>query len=148
MQNDTYHLQARDELVAKVCQLGPFHLFFTLSCAEMNWSENFVTLLKKLYPEISIRYEMHNKPNWSGDDNDIFVKYGNEEEMPLWEYVETLPKSKYELLRDQVMDTTRIFDNRVKSFIKNILLGPGRDKIPISYYTYRVEFQGIGDINI
>ena len=114
----------------------------------MNWSENFVTLLKKLYPEISIRYEKHNKPNWSGDDNDIFVKYGDEEEMPLWEYVKTLPKSKYELLRDQVMDTTRIFDNRVKSFIKNILLGPGEDKIPISYYTYRVEFQGIGDINI
>ena len=134
--------------MAKVCQLGPFHLFFTLSCAEMNWSENFVTLLKKLYPEISIRYEKHNKPNWSGDDNDIFVKYGDEEEMPLWEYVKTLPKSKYELLRDQVMDTTRIFDNRVKSFIKNILLGPGRDKIPISYYTYRVEFQGTGDKTI
>ena len=116
MQNEICHQQARDELVAKVCQLGPFHLFFTLSCAEMNWSENFVTLLRKLYPEISIRYEKHNKPNWSGDDNDIFVKYGDEEEMPLWEYVKTLPKSKYELLRDQVMDTTRIFDNRVKSF--------------------------------
>ena len=114
----------------------------------MNWSENFVTLLKKLYPEISIRYEKHNKPNWSGDDNDIFVKYGDEEEIPLWEYVKTLPKSKYELLRDQVMDTTRIFDNRVKSFIKNILLGPGGDKIPISYYTYRVEFQGTGDKTI
>ena len=142
MQNDIYHQQARDELVAKVCQLGPFHLFFTLSCAEMNWSENFVTRLKKKFgSKISIRYEKHNKPNWSGDDNDIFVKFGDDEEVPLWEFVKTLPDSRYELLRDQVMDTTRIFDNRVKSFIKNILMGPGQE-IPISYYTYRVEFQG------
>ena len=142
MLNDICYQQARDELCAKVSQLGPFHLFFTLSCAEMNWSENFVTRLKKLHPEISVRYEKHNKPTWSGNDDDIYVKYGDQNEMRLWEFVESLHTSKYELLRDQVMDTTRIFDNRVKSFIKNILMGPGKDKIPISYYTYRVEFQG------
>ena len=134
--------QARDELVAKVCQLGPFHLFFTLSCAEMNWSEVFVSVLKNLDPKYSIRYETHNKAKWSGNDADIFVKYGDGEEMPLWDFVDSLQKSRHELLHDHVMVITRIFDHRVKSFIKNILMGPGKDKFPISYYTYRVEFQG------
>ena len=30
-----YWQHAKNELIAKVKQLGPFHIFFTLSCAEM-----------------------------------------------------------------------------------------------------------------
>ena len=108
----------------------------------MNWSEVFVSVLKNLDPKYSIRYETHNKANWSGNDADIFVKYGDGEEMPLWDFVDSLQKSRHEILHDHVMVITRIFDHRVKSFIKNILMGPGKDKLPISYYTYRVEFQG------
>ena len=101
-----------------------------------------MSVLKNLDPKYSIRYETHNKKNWSGNDADIFVKYGDGEEMPLWDFVDSLQKSRHELLHDHVMVITRIFDHRVKSFIKNILMGPGKDKLPISYYTYRVEFQG------
>lgn len=35
---------ARNDLVAKVKQLGPFHIFYTFSCGEMRWSEVFLTL--------------------------------------------------------------------------------------------------------
>ena len=101
-----------------------------------------MSVLKNLDPKYSIRYETHNKANWSGNDADIFVKYGDGEEMPLWDFVDSLQKSRHEILHDHVMVITRIFDHRVKSFIKNILMGPGKDKLPISYYTYRVEFQG------
>ena len=124
-----------------VQQLGPFHLFFTLSCAEMNWSEIFVSIFLNMDPKYSVRRSESNGA-WSGDDSDIFIKYGDGEEMPLWDYVNNLPISKHNLLKNHVMLITRIFDNRVKSFIKNILMGEGKDKLPIKYYTYRVEFQG------
>ena len=43
-----YWQTARNELIAKVKQLGPFHLFYTFSCGEMRWSEVFVSLLMRI----------------------------------------------------------------------------------------------------
>ena len=39
---------------------------------------------------------------------------------------------------------TRIFDDRVKSFVKNYINQKGKDKIRFSNYCYRVEFQARG----
>ena len=36
----------RHELTSKIRQLGPFHVFVTLSCAEMRWAEVFISVLK------------------------------------------------------------------------------------------------------
>ena len=52
--------------------------------------------------------------------------------------------SKHELFRDYTLLITRHFDARVKSFLKNILMAGGDDKIPFKYYSYRVEFQARG----
>ena len=41
-----YWKQAKYERLAKLDNLGPFHLFFTLSCADMRWDENFAAILK------------------------------------------------------------------------------------------------------
>ena len=38
-----YWLQRRYEVLARVEQLGPFQLFFTLSCADKRWIENFTS---------------------------------------------------------------------------------------------------------
>ena len=38
---------ARNELVAKIKQLGPFHVFYTFSCGEMRWCECFLNILKR-----------------------------------------------------------------------------------------------------
>ena len=40
-----YWQVARNELVAKVKQLGPFHVFYTFSCGEMRWTEVFLSIL-------------------------------------------------------------------------------------------------------
>jgi hypothetical protein len=40
-----YWKQARYELIAKQEQLGPFQIFFTLSCADKRWREVFATIL-------------------------------------------------------------------------------------------------------
>ena len=38
-----YWQTAKNELIAKVKQLGPFHLFYTFSCGKMRWSEVFLS---------------------------------------------------------------------------------------------------------
>ena len=37
----------RNELIAKLENLGPFQFFFTLSCADQRWEENFTSLLSE-----------------------------------------------------------------------------------------------------
>ena len=42
-----YWQKRRFEVLAKLEQLGAFQFFFTLSCADKRWEENFVTILKQ-----------------------------------------------------------------------------------------------------
>ena len=42
-----YWQKKRYEVIAKLEQLGPFQFFFTLSCADKRWDENFVALLQQ-----------------------------------------------------------------------------------------------------
>ena len=51
----TYWRNFRNELFARIEQLGPFHFFFTLSCAEARWSEVITSLLRN--QNHTIRYE-------------------------------------------------------------------------------------------
>ena len=51
-----YWKTAKYEMLAKLDNLGPFQFFFTLSCADMRWDENFSTILRKLGK--TIEYEV------------------------------------------------------------------------------------------
>ena len=43
------------ELLARLDNKGPFQFFFTLSCADKRWDENFSRLLHEL--DLNVRYE-------------------------------------------------------------------------------------------
>ena len=129
-----YWALAKSELVAKVKQLGPFHVFFTFSCGEMRWTEVFLSVFKREGLDVSY------PKKWDGNDADILV-----EGTPLWDYVNSvMSKTKHQLFKDYTFLITRMFDARVKSLVNNILMGGGKDKIPFQYYSYRVEFQARG----
>ena len=129
-----YWQVARNDLVAKVKQLGPFHIFFTFSCGEMRWTEIFLSLFKRKGYKVVI------PDDWNGNEDELRVE-GDK----LWTFVnEKMSESKHKLFKDYSFLITRLFDARVKSFIKNILMGPGKDKISFKYYSYRVEFQARG----
>ena len=132
-----YWQVARNELVAKVKQLGPFHVFYTFSCGEMRWTEVFLSILIRKGRKITF------SPEFDGNENEILVEENNEK-IPLWTYVnERMSESNHELFKDYTFLITRLFDARVKSFVSNILMGGGR-KVPFRYYSYRVEFQARG----
>ena len=134
-----YWQVAKSDLVAKVRQLGPFHVFYTFSCGEMRWSEVFVCILKRK------GYKVTYPDNWTGNDAEILV---GEEEDELWEFVnEKMSQTKHELFKDYIFLITRLFDVRVRSFFQNILMAGGKENIPFRYYSYRVEFQARGMVS-
>ena len=51
-----YWRKFRHELFARIEQLGPFHFFFTLSCAEKRWIEVITSLLRNQGHAIQFEY--------------------------------------------------------------------------------------------
>ena len=53
----SYWRMFRNEIFARIEQLGPFHFFYTLSCAEMKWIEVLSSLLRNEGHKIDFHYE-------------------------------------------------------------------------------------------
>ena len=53
----SYFRMFRNEIFARIEQKGPFHLFLTLSCAEMKWMEVLSSLLRNEGHKIEFHYE-------------------------------------------------------------------------------------------
>ena len=52
-----YWKKFRNEIFARMEQLGGFHFFFTLSCADLRWNENFAAILRAKKYEIIYDFE-------------------------------------------------------------------------------------------
>jgi hypothetical protein len=66
--------------------------------------------------------------------------------LPIEDYLEQ--ESLHELIKNDVLTITRIFDHRVKMFINHIVMGKS-NPMKVIFYNYRVEFQarGMGHIH-
>ena len=98
------------------------------------WIEVFISLLKR--EGHTIEYPQ----NWDGNEATVLVDGQTE----LWEFVNNMAKSKHALFLDYSFLITQLFDARVKSFIKHVLMGKGKGKIKLAHFSYRVEFQARG----
>ena len=118
-----YWQKSRYELIARLENLGPFNLFFTLSCGDLRWPENFTALLQ----DHAIRYEYE-----LGQDS-VFI-----DDKPLDEFLQA-NSSKHEYIRKNLLNATLTFYHRIKMFVKHIILSKG-SPMAIEYYSYKVEF--------
>ena len=127
-----YWQKARYELIARLENLGVFTYFFTLSCADLRWPENFTALLQ----DHNIRYEYEN-----GQD------YYYVDDVPLDDFLSS-NESNHAFIKSHLLNATLTFNHRVKMFIKNIVMCKG-SPMPIKYYSYKVEFalRGAGHIH-
>ena len=97
--------------------MGPFHFFFTLSAAEMRWPSVTTAILHYEQLVDKIVY----KVGWEEDEEQITITY----------------KKKYaghKFYKDHFLLITRLFDNRVKAFINNILMANEH----VEHYSYRI----------
>ena len=147
--SDKYWLKRRYEVLAKLEQLGPFQLFFTLSCADKRWDENFVAILQQRGATIHFRPSKEQPDpsrKYSYQADDIFVEE-NGKEKPLKKYLEE-NMNLHETVKENVLTITMIFDKRVQAFLNKIIMAPSNPQ-KAKYYHYRVEFQrrGAGHIH-
>ena len=118
--------------MARLENLGAFTYFFTLSCADMRWPENFTALLQ----DQNIRYENINFKE------EILV-----DGEPLMDYLKK-NEPKHALIKKNLLNATLTFYHRVKMFVKNIIMSQG-NPMNINYNSYKVEFalRGAGHIH-
>ena len=126
-------------MIARLDNLGPFQLFFTLSCADMRWSENFAAILLERGYEIS--YENSTTDEDGYMKTDIRARQPGQNWKPLKQFIEEdIEESLHELVRGTA---TRYFEHRVKQFLNKIMMGKN-NHMYVKYYTYKVEFQDRG----
>ena len=127
-----YWQKMRYELMARLENLGAFTYFFTLSCADMRWPENFSALLQ----DQKVTYENKNFKE------EVLVN--NE---PLMDYL-MKNESKHAFIKKNLLNATLTFHHRVKMFVKNIIMSKG-NPMCINYNSYKVEFalRGAGHIH-
>ena len=86
-------------MISKLENLGPFHFFFTLSCADTRYEENFTSLLT----DHNIIYK-----NIKGRERAFVIQNGIE--MSLNDFL-SQNVSKHEFIRKNVLTATRNFNN-------------------------------------
>ena len=134
-----YWQKRKREMIARLDNLGAFQQFFTLTCADMRWNENFTVFLQ----DYQLTYEVINGLE------ECFVTDKNGDVLSLDEFIKRDEnKSKYEFIRKNVLTATLHFNHRVEEFFAKIIMSK-KSKMPVKYYNYRVEFQlrGAGHIH-
>ena len=95
----SYFRSYRGAIFAMMEQLGPFHFFFTLSCAEKKWLEVILSLLR--LDGHSITYFKSRE----GDKEEIFV-----DDEPLDDFLESNKDEMSDLFKDKFIYVTRLFN--------------------------------------
>ena len=137
-----YWKKAKYEMIARLYNLGPFHLFFTLSCADMRWSENFAAILNERGYEINYEKTFIDEDGYM--KTEIQARKAGQSWKPIKQFIEDdVEESLHELVRGNVLMATRYFEHRVKQFINKIMMGKN-NHMYVKHYTYKVEFQDRG----
>ena len=139
-----YWQQRRYEVLAKLEQLGPFQFFFTLSCADKRWDENFVSILSQ--KGLKIYYESPDLPppgsgKFAYQSDEIWVQEEGKQRERLKDYLKS--ERLHELVRENVLSITMNFDKRVHKFMQHIVMHKS-SPMKTQFYHYRVEFQARG----
>ena len=138
-----YWQKVKYDMIAKLENNGPFHLFFTLSCGDTRWSENFSAFLEQ---------NGHTLKYFVNEDGTTEVKVVTLEnllvEKELKQFLqEDVNESLHEMIRTNVITATRNFHHRVETFKREIIFGKN-SPMKVKHISYRVEFQGRGAAHI
>ena len=139
-----YWKKFKYEMLAKLDNLGCFHIFFTLSCADMRWEENFAAILRDYGLNLHYDVIQDEDGHWHTKIEVEFQKEGKTVKMGIKQYLEEEAKvSRHEIIRGNVLLATKYFNDRVKKFMNIVVMGTN-NPMQVEYYTYKVEFQDRG----
>ena len=124
-------------MLSKLDNIGPFQLFFTLSCADLRWDATVASVMAEQGYEV--RGSLENVNGIWKDKTEIKTSSGS------WKLLkdflkEDLKESQHSLIRGNVVAATRYFHHRVKQFISKILMNKS-NPMCFKYYTWKVKIQ-------
>ena len=135
-------------MFAKLDNFGPFHFFFTLSCADLRWDENFAAILND--KGWTVRYVLEEDDD-GYPTTSIYVDYEKDDKIitkRIREFIEDeVDESLHEYIRGNVLLATRYFNHRVKAFMKHIAMGGG-NPMNVDKFAYKAEFQARGAAHV
>ena len=144
-----YWKKAKYEMLAKLDNIGAFQFFFTLSCADMRWQENFAAILRDQGLNLSYKVIPDEDGAFTTKIEVEYEKEGKQMKKDIHQYLEEeVQSSLHEMIRGNVLLATRYFNDRVKKFMDLIVMGDNNPMM-VEYFTYKVEFQerGAGHIH-
>ena len=146
----TFMRKKKLELLAKLDNFGPFHWFFTLSCADKRWENIWSAILREL-PELK-DIKITKCVNENGFAKlKLTIQLEDGTSMTLDDFKQHMKTNMRDaqeaMIRDNVLTATRVFDQRVKTFMKDIVMGKD-NPMNVLLYTYRVEFQQRGAAHV
>ena len=135
-----YLKKLKNEMLARLDNLGAFQFFFTLSCADLRWDAIFVSILME--HGYSVNFKCKSVNGVFEVEAEARTKQGNWK--PIEQFIkEDVDESYHKLVRNNVLLATRYFDHRLKQFISHIVMATSNVMCVISY-TVRIEMQGRG----
>ena len=136
-----YWQKKRYEVVAKLEQLGPFQMFFTLSCADKRWDEGFVSIMRQRGATIHYKPKPREKTSdYAYQPDQVWIEQDGEKKT-LKEFLAN--ERLTEVVSKNVLAITMAFDKRLHAFMNQIAAAKGSPMRP-KHYHYRIEFQGRG----
>ena len=109
-----YWRKAKYEMLARLDNLGPFQIFFTLSSADMRWSENFTSILQERGIKIQYDFETFEKRI---SQIDPITKISTSKKLNKF-LEEDVDESLHELIRTNVLTAVLNFNQRFPAFKK------------------------------
>ena len=138
-----YWQKVKYDMIAKLENLGPFHIFFTLSCRDARCDENFSSFLVE--QGYTLNYYVRDDGT---TETKVVKKDGKTINKKLNQFLkEDISESLHEMIGTNVLTATRNFQHRVNSFRKHIMMGKN-NPMNVKYISQRVEFQGRGAAHI
>ena len=133
-----YHKKGKMEMIARLDNFGPFHVFFTVSCADYKWPENLISVLRENRCSISCTVESDQTETYS-------VQSQEGDWIPLDEYMESeVDQGIHEILRRNVVTATRNYQQRFKAVMDKIIRSPF-NPLSVKHYASKLEFQARGN---
>ena len=125
------------EMLARLDNLGPFHVFFTVSCADTRWKENVIPLLRER--DIGVRCKIDNEQIEMYE-----VELSNDKWVSLDDYIENqMDETLHEVLRRNVVTATRNYQARVQALMQEIVRNPS-NPLSVKHFSSKLEFQARG----
>ena len=132
-----YHKKGRMEMMARLDNFGPFHVFFTLCCADYRWPENITSILHEhgIGLRCSINFN-HTETYEVLSDSSGWIS--------MEDYMKNeMDESLHEIMRKNVVIATRNYQQRVAALMHTIVRNPS-NPLSVKHFSSKLEFQARG----